>query len=59
MLSVHPTIDLMFSVFSAGNTLGNKFEHVYADTSSSLGMVTSFLDIRDLLTNNFLLVILG
>ena len=28
-------------------------------TSSSLGMVTFFLDIRDLLTNNRWLVILG
>ena len=59
MLSVHVIADLMFSVFSVDNILDNKFELMCADTSSSLGMVISFLDIRDLQTNNPLLVMLG
>ena len=49
----------MFLVFSADNTLDIKFEPMYVDTKSSLGMVTSFLDIRDLLINNPLLVTIG
>ena len=49
----------MFSVFSADNTLDTKIESMCTDTSSSLGMVTSFLTIRDLLTNNPLLVKFG
>lgn len=59
VLSVHPTTNLMFSVFSADNTLNTKFESMCANTSSSLGIITSFLDIPDLLTNNPLFVILG
>ena len=59
MLSVYPTTDLMLSVFSADSTLDTKFETTWADISSSLEMVTSFLDTRELVTNNPLLVILG
>ena len=59
ILSVHPTTDLMFSVFSADNALDTKFVPMCVDTSSSLGMATFFLDIGDLLTNIPLLVILG
>ena len=59
VLFVHPTSDLMFSAVNADNTLNIKFEPICADTSSNLGVITSFLDIRVLLTNNFFLVIFG
>ena len=59
LLSPQPNTDLMFLVFSADNTLNTKFEPMWDDTSSNLGIVTSFLDIGDSLTNNSLLVTLG
>ena len=45
ILLCYLSTDLMFSVFSADNRLDTTFEPMYADTSSSFGMVISFLDI--------------
>ena len=58
MIGTYST-ELMFSVVSADNTLDTKFEPMCTGTSSSGEIVTSFLDIQDLLTNNRFLVIIG
>ena len=52
VLTARPLIGLILQRFNAAFTFSIKFEAVCAETSSNLGIVRLFLEIRDLLTIN-------
>ena len=51
LLSVHRATDLILQRSNAAFTFSIKFEAMCAETSGKLGMVSFFLEIRDLITN--------